>query len=50
MISIQSANVAKELPAYTNRARDKVVDLLYRYQNTFGAPASGKTKPKFHRH
>ncbi|CAN5492259.1 hypothetical protein BH18VER1_BH18VER1_04130 [soil metagenome] len=46
MISIQSANVARELPAYTNRARDKVVDLIYRYQNTFGAPASGKTKPR----
>ncbi len=43
-ISIQSANVAKELPAYTSRARDKVVDLIYRYNQTFGAPAPGKSK------
>ncbi|MEO5721891.1 MAG: AI-2E family transporter [Chthoniobacterales bacterium] len=30
-ISTQSASFARELPSYTNRARDKVVDLLYRF-------------------
>ena len=43
-ISLQSANFAKELPAYTNTARDKVVDLIYRFNVSFGTPASGKTK------
>lgn len=43
-ISMQSANVAKELPAYTNRARDKVVDLLYRYNHSFAGPSAGKTR------
>ncbi len=43
-ISMQSANVAKELPAYTNRARDTVVDLIYRYNHSFGVPAAGKTR------
>ena len=41
---MQSANVAKELPAYTSRARDKVVDLVYRYNNTFNTPATGRSK------
>lgn len=44
-ISLQSANVARELPAYTNRARDKIVDVIYRYNQGFGTPATGKTKP-----
>ncbi|MFN2477401.1 MAG: AI-2E family transporter [Chthoniobacterales bacterium] len=44
-ISMQSANVAKELPAYTNRARDKVVDLIYRYNHSFGVPSATKTRP-----
>src|SRR5213594_1323218 len=35
-ISIQSANFAKEVPAYTERARDYTVDLIYRFDHTFG--------------
>jgi predicted PurR-regulated permease PerM len=35
-ISIQSANFAKQVPAYTERARDYVVDLIYRFDRTFG--------------
>src|SRR5437660_4555644 len=31
MISMQSANFAKELPGYTQKARDSVVDLIYKY-------------------
>src|SRR5215467_7511262 len=30
-VSIQSANFAKQLPAYTERARDCIVDLIYRF-------------------
>jgi predicted PurR-regulated permease PerM len=37
-ISMQSASFAKELPAYTQKARDRVVDLIYQYNQTFGAP------------
>ena len=44
MISAQSAHLTRELPNYTNRARDKVVDLIYRYNSSFGAPAPGKAK------
>jgi predicted PurR-regulated permease PerM len=39
-ISVQSANFAKELPAYTQRARDRVVDLIVQYNRTFG-PTGG---------
>jgi predicted PurR-regulated permease PerM len=43
-ISVQSANFAKELPNYTLKARDEVVDVLYRYTRTFGsAGVRGKT-------
>jgi predicted PurR-regulated permease PerM len=36
MISVQSANFAKEVPTYTQRARDRIVDLIYRFDQTFG--------------
>jgi predicted PurR-regulated permease PerM len=36
-ISIQSASFAKELPNYTQKARDRVVDVIYRYNRAFGA-------------
>ena len=41
-ISMQSAALARELPAYTNKARDQFVDLIYRYNETFGRPAAEK--------
>lgn len=44
-VSLQSANVARELPNYTNKARDQFVDLIYRYNLTFGAPPTEKAKP-----
>ena len=37
-ISEQSTNFAKELPAYTQTARDHLVDLIVRYNRTFGSP------------
>src|SRR5881392_1171980 len=36
MISIQGANFARQVPAYTERARDRIVDLIYRFDQTFG--------------
>ena len=44
MISFQSANFTRELPNYTQKARDRVVDLIYRYDRTFGVPGSTKGK------
>lgn len=41
-ISWQSAAVARELPTYTNKARDQFVDLIYRYNNAFGQAPAGK--------
>ena len=42
MIGMQSSNLARELPGYTIKARDQVVDLIYRYERTFGG--TGKTR------
>jgi predicted PurR-regulated permease PerM len=43
-ISVQSANFTKELPTYTQKARDYVVELLYRYNQAFGVPSGHKGK------
>src|SRR5437660_10193004 len=43
-IGMQSTNLAKELPQYTVKARDKNVDILYRYDRTFGT--NDKTRVK----
>ena len=37
MISMQSASFAKDLPGYTQKARDQVVDIIYRYNRSMGA-------------
>ena len=44
IVSLQGANAAKELPEYTKRARDSVVDLIYKDDRTFGMPELGKGK------
>lgn len=36
VISMQAANVGRELPQYTLKARDSIVDLIYKYDHTFG--------------
>lgn len=36
LISVQSASLARQLPSFTVNVRDRVVDLMYRYENTFG--------------
>ncbi len=44
LVSVQSVSLARQLPAFTERTRDRVVDLLYRYERTFGVPSKeGKT-------
>jgi predicted PurR-regulated permease PerM len=43
-ISIQSANFARQVPAYTDRARDYMVDLIYRFDQTFGLLGGGHGK------
>ena len=44
MISVQSASLARQLPTFTVHVRDKVVDLMFRYEHTFGlSQPAGKT-------
>lgn len=43
-ISMQSAAFVRELPGYTVRARDRAVDLIYRYDTSFGTPSAGKAE------
>jgi predicted PurR-regulated permease PerM len=43
-ISVQSANFAKELPGYTQKARDRVVDLVVQYNRAFGETGSARGK------
>ncbi len=43
-ISIQSANFARQVPAYTQRVRDYTVDLIYRFDHTFGLFGGGHRK------
>jgi predicted PurR-regulated permease PerM len=35
-ISVQSASFAREVPAYTQKARDRIVDLIIQYNRLFG--------------
>lgn len=43
-ISMQSAAFAKELPGYSQRARERAVDLIYRYGKTFGLTGTTQSK------
>jgi predicted PurR-regulated permease PerM len=38
-ISVQSANFARELPSYTQKARDRIVDLIVQYNRATGGTA-----------
>ncbi|HWM23988.1 MAG TPA: AI-2E family transporter [Chthoniobacterales bacterium] len=37
VVSMQAASVTRELPQYTLKARDQVVDLIFRYDRVFGS-------------
>jgi len=43
VISMQAASVGRELPQYTQKARDGLVDFLYKIDHSFSVPG---TKPK----
>jgi predicted PurR-regulated permease PerM len=43
LVSVQSVSLARQLPAFTERTRDRAVDLIYRYQHAFGS-SSDETK------
>lgn len=45
-ISMQSANFAKELPSYTQTARDRVVDLIVRYDRALAASSTTGNRGK----
>ncbi|HEX3816876.1 MAG TPA: AI-2E family transporter [Chthoniobacterales bacterium] len=46
LISVQSTSLARQLPAFTVHVRDRVADLMYRYDHTFGlSEKSGGTGP-----
>jgi predicted PurR-regulated permease PerM len=46
IVSMQAASVARELPQYTLKARDQVVDLIFRYDHIFGNPGGKREKNK----
>ena len=37
VVSMQSTTIVNQLPEYTSQARDRVVDLIYRYDRAFGS-------------
>src|SRR6184192_2821164 len=43
-ISVQSESFARQIPSYTERARDYIVDLIYRFDRTFGLLGAGQAK------
>src|ERR1044071_5059290 len=43
-ISVQSANFTRQIPSYTERARNYIVDFIYRFDQTFGFLGAGQTK------
>jgi len=43
-IGMQSNNFVKELPQYTVKARDQVVEWIYRYEQTFGTTSKSRAK------
>jgi predicted PurR-regulated permease PerM len=44
IVSLQAASVGRELPQYTLKARDYLVDIIFRYDHTFGNPGAKKEK------
>src|ERR1700675_3912311 len=44
IVSMQAASVGRELPQYTLKARDHLVDLIFRYDHTFGNPSAKRDK------
>jgi predicted PurR-regulated permease PerM len=45
VVSMQATNVGRELPQYTLKARDTIVDLIFKYDHAFGGSTT-KTRDK----
>src|SRR6476469_9895753 len=44
VVSMQATNVGRELPQYTLKARDTIVDLIFKYDHAFGGPSTKREK------
>jgi predicted PurR-regulated permease PerM len=44
VVSLQATNVGRELPQYTQKARDTIVDLIFKYDRAFGGPSTKRDK------
>ncbi len=44
VVSMQATNVGRELPQYTQKARDTIVDLIFKYDIAFGGPSAKRDK------
>lgn len=44
VVSMQANSVGRELPQYTQKARDAIVDLIFKYDHAFSGPSSKKDK------
>src|SRR5438477_11642129 len=44
VVSMQATNVGRELPQYTQKARDTIVDLIFKYDHAFGGPSTKREK------
>src|SRR5436190_19856591 len=44
IVSMQAASAGRELPQYTLKARDQLVDLIFRYDHVFGHPSPKREK------
>jgi predicted PurR-regulated permease PerM len=44
VVSMQATNVGRELPQYTLKARDTIVDLIFKYDHAFGGPSTTRNK------
>src|SRR4051812_49235047 len=44
VVSMQATNVGRELPQYTQKARDTIVDLIFKYDHAFSSPSAKREK------
>lgn len=44
IVSLQAASAGRELPQYTLKVRDRLVNLIFRYDPTFGNPSAKREK------
>jgi predicted PurR-regulated permease PerM len=44
VVSVQATNVGRELPQYTLKARDTIVDLIFKYDHAFGGQTTKRDK------